>query len=151
MRIGNEYVNAWLVSGRAVELHGSVGKYLLDYISEFFPWAFFSIDMESVNACAFSLSELSEDNFFSSKVSAILSGDSHLVFLYGEGESPVACEVEFAISNIDVAFWKAPGVRFMFGGHMSDGGFVPNLKHLIQYDGKDGVVFISQEDRDTHY
>ncbi len=142
MRILNEEVDSWLRSGVAVELPVALGNKLLRHVGDSFPWQFSSLDWERIGGRHFVFSELTSDILFVDKVSSMMPGDSHLIYLYGIGDCPVVCPIEFGIKNVDVAFWKAPGNRFMFGARKVEGEFLPSLTHLIQFDGEDGLIFM---------
>lgn len=65
--------------------------------------------------------------------------DSHIVFWYMRGQPGLVCKKEFAIGNIDVAYWKAPGKRFMFGARIVGGKFDFIFDDFLIYSGADNI------------
>ncbi|MDR5818792.1 hypothetical protein QCE62_34770 [Caballeronia sp. LZ033] len=91
------------------------------------------------------LSDFESDGLFDS-IAAVkwLDGskvgrDSHIVFWYVRGQPGLICDKEFAIKNVDVAYWKAPGKRFMFGATFVEGKFKLSFDDFLIYSGADKI------------
>jgi hypothetical protein len=69
-----------------------------------------------------------------------LGNDPLLIFWYVADQPCIACDPEFAITNIDQAFWKAPGKRYIFGARISGGHIEPVMPHFAEYDGADVLI-----------
>ncbi|WP_345140102.1 hypothetical protein [Flavobacterium ginsengiterrae] len=63
--------------------------------------------------------------------------NSHIVFWYKSGQPSLMCKKEFALQNIDTAYWKTPGKRFMFGANIINGRVNLSFGDLLIYDGND--------------
>ncbi|WP_141639885.1 hypothetical protein [Cupriavidus basilensis] len=70
-----------------------------------------------------------------------INNDSYVVFWFSFGEPCIACETQFAMYNVDHAFWKAPGRRYLFGLNIRDGEFIPEYSHFAEYDGANELIF----------
>ena len=69
--------------------------------------------------------------------STLLRDDPYLVFWYGPNEPCIACLSRFAVVNIETAFWRAPGRRYLFGASMYNNSLNPHFSGFAEYDGGD--------------
>lgn len=86
------------------------------------------------------LSTLTESQRLDWLRTTLMGNDPLLVFWYVFDQPCIACDAKFAISNIDHAFWKAPGKRYVFGAHVRDGLIEPVMSHFAEYDGADTLT-----------
>ena len=68
-------------------------------------------------------------------------GKHSYAIAFFKGDDPaVGGELNTIIQNIDSLFWKAPGIRFVFGADKAAAAWMPAFDHFFQYDGGDFVV-----------
>ena len=139
MRVASEHIQAWIRTGKGfvlpVEIAGRFGQYL-----DGLPWCGTGLDWSRITGKKLVLGTLNEEQMAAWLASVPIGRDPYLVFMYAPDEPCLACESAFAFANIDQAFWKAPGKRYMFGRSIHDGIFEPNFAHFAEYDGADTFV-----------
>lgn len=141
MYIASEHIEQWLRAGRAKVVPVAVATQLGAYLDQL-PWLHgeSGLDWSQLRGKQAVLSTLTELQQFDWLRSTLMGNDPFLVFWYVADQPCIACDAEFAISNIDQAFWKAPGKRYVFGARVRDGRIEPVMSHFAEYDGADTLT-----------
>jgi len=141
MYIASDHIQKWITIGDAlivsVDISAQLDKWLMDL-----PWLPSRSGLDWGQMCSrqTSLASLTEPKQMKTFLSTSFDCDPYLIFLFAANEPCIACKSEFAIQNIDYAFWKAPGNRYMFGADIRNGEIVPNFSRFAEYDGSDTVT-----------
>lgn len=139
MHVEEQHLQSWLNSGRArlvpVEMADSFGAYL-----DTLPWVGTSIDWSRIPSQSVQWCELSNEGLVSWARSTRAGRHTHLVACFSPAEPALLCEFDDGIRNLDVLFWAAPGVRYVFGADLADGVIKPAFTDFIEYDGGDRLT-----------
>lgn len=137
------HLKAWIDCGASI-LSVSDSNAFDDYLSSL-EWKIDGGLSEEFYFIENKLSDFELDGFFDS-IAAVkwldgskIGGDSHIVFWYVRGQPGLICDKEFAIKNVDVAYWRAPGKRVMFGATFVDGKFKLSFDDFLIYSGADKI------------
>jgi hypothetical protein len=141
MHISNEHIQEWIRSGRATVMPSDAGAGFGTFLNTL-PWSAGGsrLDWAMIDGVEANLSVLTGAQLVAWLRSTSLGGDPYLVFWFAPDEACIACKSDFAITNIDQAFWKAPGIRYLFGASFDQGAFCPAFNHFAEYDGADSLV-----------
>lgn len=137
----NEIVESWVAKNVAIIVPDRISNQF-DLFLNNLPWniAKTGIDWTKVGAREFVLRNKSDEEIVDFLAVSRLGLHSHLAFWYNRENIAVACPIDFAFRNIDTAFWKAPGRRYMFGVDISGDVFIENFDHFAEYDGADTIT-----------
>jgi len=136
MHIESDHIRGWIESGEAIfvarEISFEFGRYLSEQL-----WmpSGMGIDWGGNQAREINISAATARQKIDWLKSTCLRNEPYLVFWYGPDEPCIACRSDFAIINIDYAFWRAPGKRYLFGSRMGEGGIQPSFFNFAEYDG----------------
>lgn len=116
MYITSEHIQQWIRTGKAKVIPVAIAEQLGEYLDRL-PWlpdgnGLDSNQLEGSRVALPTLTDSEQPNWINS---SSMSEDPFLVFWYVRSQPCIACDMEFVISNIDQAFWKAPGNRYVFG------------------------------------
>lgn len=136
MHVLQDHLQRWVLAGTAsilpVETSRALGQHL-----EGLPWEGTHLDWKCLRVRAIDLSRTPAAELPAAFADTLIGQDSHVVFLFEPEEPSIVCEADFAFDNLDAAFWKAPGTRYMFGASIELGGVTPRPAHWASYDGAD--------------
>ena len=143
-------LNEWKNLG-AIVSHDSLSM-VFSEILESLPWMAGHIDFSQLNLISASLRSLSDDygDLESEKVkkwittAGAVEGE-HIAFWYSQKQPCVICSADFALKNIDTAYWGIPGWNYMFWCSQNNGVIVPNYKNILCYDSADQLVLVTTE------
>ncbi|MFC5742470.1 hypothetical protein [Dyella tabacisoli] len=62
-----------------------------------------------------------------------IGADPYIGFLYSPDEPCIVCEFNFAMANMDTAFWRAPGRRYIFGCSFVNDELITYFSHFAEY------------------
>lgn len=140
MNVLAEHIQKWVENGHAVVLAVEFSSRFSDYLSTL-PWRSggAGLDWGKIKGERFSLSALESSPV--TERPALLEHGGYVVFWYSARELCIACDADFAAVNIDSAFWKAPGKRYIFRGEFSSAGeFLPKFERFAEYDGAEEII-----------
>lgn len=145
MYIASEHIQQWVRTGKAKVVPLGIALQFGEYLNQF-PWlpGGSGLDWSHMKGHRVTLSTLTKSQTSDSLRATPLSRDPFLVFWYVADQPCIACDTEFGISNIDQAFWKAPGKRYLFGASIRDGLVEPVMSHFAEYDGADTLIAAQQ-------
>lgn len=143
MYIAREHIEQWLRTGEAKVVPATVATQLGAYLNQL-PWLLGGggLDWSQMKGSKVDLSMLTESQQLDWLRTTLIGNDPLLVFWYVADQPCIACDAEFAISNVDRAFWKAPGKRYVFGARIRDGVIEPVVSHFAEYDGADTLTAV---------
>jgi|APAra7269096870_1048528.scaffolds.fasta_scaffold08991_1 hypothetical protein len=144
MYIASEHIQQWVRTGEAKVVSDAVASQLGEYLDHL-PWlpSGNGLDWGVMKGNQADLSTLTEEQQFDWLRTTPMGGDPFLVFLYVADQPCIVCDMKFAISNIDQAFWKAPGKRYVFGASLRNGVIEPVMPHFAEYD-QTGILTVAQ-------
>jgi hypothetical protein len=137
----SERIQDWIHSGlaRIVPPHSVAGFY--EFLKTL-PWSSGGgqLDWTLIEGTKADLSALTPAQLLSWFRTTPLGRDPYLVLWFAPNEACIACEADFAVINLDQAFWKAPGTRYIFGASFHQGTLRPVYEHFAEYDGADSLM-----------
>jgi hypothetical protein len=141
MYVAAEHIEQWLRAGKAKLITDAVASQLGAYLNQL-PWlpAGGGLDWSQMKGSPITLSAFTEQQQHDWLRTTLMGNDPLLIFWYVPDQPCIACDVDFAISNIDQAFWKAPGKRYLFGARIHNGIIEPVMSHFAEYDGADTLT-----------
>jgi hypothetical protein len=141
MYISSEHIEQWKRAGKAIFVSTEIAKKIGEHLDQL-PWnpSGTGLDWEKIGGSRAALSELTEQQRINWLESTSLRNDAFLVFWFSPNQPCIACDFEFAISNIEQAYWKAPGKRYVFGASINHGNIEPVFDHFAEYDGADTII-----------
>lgn len=141
MYIASEHIQEWIRTGKALVVPVKISTQFGQYLNGL-PWLANGggLDWSRIRGSECALTTMDELQRTSWLISTPMGRDQCLAFWYSQNEACIACESVFALSNLDHAFWKAPGKRYLFGGSIIDGKFEPIFCHFAEYDGADTLI-----------
>lgn len=142
MYISSEHIQQWIKTGTAFVVSTEIAAELGEYLNQL-PWlpGGSGLDWGQIPGIRADLSTLSECEQIDWLKSTPLGGDPLWVFWYVDNEPGIACDRIFAIQNLDQAFWKAPGKRYIVGAVMNGNDVIePVREHFAEYDGADTLI-----------
>lgn len=145
MYVASDHIRKWITSGDAligsVDISAQLDKWLMDL-----PWLPSGSGLDWGQMCSrqTSLASLTEPKQMEKFLSTSFDCDPYLIFLFSANEPCIACKSEFAITNIDYAFWGAPGKRYIFGANKCNEEIIPNFNHFAEYDGSCTLTVVQQ-------
>ena len=141
MYIASEHIREWIRTETARVVPVATATQLGGYLNQL-PWVVggSGLDWGQIRGERFSLSTLTESAQLGRFRSTLLGSDPIMVFWYVADQPCIACDANFAMANIDQAFWKAPGLRYVFGASIRGGLVVPLMAHFAEYGGADDLT-----------
>lgn len=101
------------------------------------------IDWSRIGHLNVTLSNLSETWSPSRAVEqTFISHDSHMVFTFTPDQPGIICDMDFALLELDMVYWKAPGMRYMFGAELTE-VIKPHFSNFCEYNGGDTLAISS--------
>lgn len=145
MHIASEHIQQWIRTGKAVHISPDAVIGFADFLNTL-PWSKSGnrLDWMLIGGIEANLAALSDAQLIEWFRSTPLGRHPYLVFWFAPNEDCIACESEFAIVNIDHAFWKAPGTRYLFGASFDNEVLRPTFSNFAEYDGSDSLVAARQ-------
>ncbi|WP_144409977.1 hypothetical protein [Cupriavidus basilensis] len=143
MYISDGHIQEWLSMGSAIEIPIKIGDRFGRFV-EGLPWSANGngLDWTRIDGLRKELPSSSGEFLCEWLSKTNICKDSHVVFWFSFGEPCIACETKFSISNVDQAFWKAPGRRYIFGLNIIGSEFFPEYSHFAEYDGANDLIFL---------
>jgi hypothetical protein len=141
LHVDGQHIRAWLHNGTAHLAPQSVSAAFEAFLAQI-PWTAAGTrpGWDRIGGNAFSLSGSTASELLAWRESVLIGHDPYVAFWYSGREPSLICEAEFAFSNLDTAFWMAPGRRFLFGLTRTDNRWEPRFGHFAEYDGADLLV-----------
>ncbi len=148
--IDNRLLKEWKELG-AIVSHDALSMVFYEVL-ESLPWMAGHLDFKQLNIISTSLRSLSDDNgdLESEKVRIWINTagtveDEYMAFWYSQKQPCVVCSTDFALENIDAAYWGAPGWNYMFLCSVNNGVVVPNYKKILCYDSANELILITTQ------
>lgn len=133
----SEHIQNWIQGGICQSVSAEVATEFGDFLNAQ-PWAGSGngVDWNKIGASELSLT-LDDSQRIDWLSSSCFRDCRFIVFWYSPLSACLACDSEFAVCNIEQAFWKAPGKRYIFGANVHDGLLRPEFEKFGEYDGAD--------------
>lgn len=142
MKFLNKYSTQWIENGIAVLTSTDISKEFYDFI-ETLPWNYIDgrIDWNVLGNIKIDLKNLEENEIIDRIKSSVIGQYERVVFWYDVSEPALSCRADVAFANFDVAFWNAPGRRYMFGANSFGKELICYYQDFAEFDGADTIIF----------
>ncbi|ELY2798507.1 hypothetical protein SNN58_003327 [Cronobacter dublinensis] len=147
--INLDLLKEW-VNNRAIISDITFSKKLSQILNEL-PWLAGHVDFNEIENVTASITNLlnDESKLCFEKICQWLdqckiNHSEYIAFWYSEDQPCVVCEREFALANIDSAYWGVPGWNYMFGCSVKEGKIIADYNEILCYDSADTLVIIKK-------
>ncbi|MFJ4105561.1 hypothetical protein [Amycolatopsis japonica] len=132
------HVQDWVNSGKAKRIGTDLCQAFHEHLLRF-PWLPSRVDWARLGHVAIDTSELDDAAIVERVRDSPMGVHSHILIMYTPDQDGLVCRFEDAIGNLDLLYWKSPGVRYFCGvdlaGFSDEKKLVPSYSNFAEYDG----------------
>lgn len=132
--VSSDHIEAWVRSGHASLVGAEVCTGFHDWLL-CLPWLPTSVDWSRLDHAIVDCSALSDEEIVDEVSKYPISEHSHLLVMYTPNQPGLICKFSDGIANLDLLYWKAPGVRYFCGIDIGVGARTPCYPHFAEFDG----------------
>lgn len=123
----------WVSSGRALALSDDVSAEFDAYLATS-RWHSSALDWRMIPHVSINVAENSVAEFSKWLISTRIGLHSHVAVWYSAEEGGIVIPREKLLpENLDELYWKAPGVRLLFGLDLKENVLVPSYADILEY------------------
>ncbi|ELY4003379.1 hypothetical protein ACI09V_003904 [Cronobacter dublinensis] len=144
-----DLLREWVSNG-AIISDITLSKKLSQVLNEL-PWLAGHVDFNKIESVTVSISNLLNDEselcfekIYQQLGECKITHSDYIAFWYSEDQPCIICETEFALTNIDSAYWKAPGWNYMFGCAVKEGDIIADYNEILCCDCADTLVLLKK-------
>ena len=137
-----EHLEKWIENAQAELVDKEVSSRFTKYLNSL-NWSVsgLKLDFNEFPHKKINLSQIEESTLVSEIKNSSIGQSEKLFFFYNDTKPCLACELEFGLKNIDQAYWKAPGPRYMFCGNIIEGEVQEDFERLLMIDGVETLYY----------
>ena len=142
MYVDSDHIKQWIENDLVCLVNNEVSNEFAKYLNTL-KWSSSGshLDVNESDFNSINLSKSEETKFIDDINKSTNYKNKKLYFFYKKNEPCLVCELNFGIKNIDYAYSRAPGYRFMFcETSMSESTF-DSFKNILMYDHGDILYY----------
>jgi len=142
MYVDSDHIKQWLGNGLARLVDDKISNEFANYLNTL-KWSLSGshLDISESNLNSINLSKNEDSEFINDMQNSTDFTDKKLYFFYKKNQPSIVCELGFGLNNIDYAYSRAPGYRFMFCETLFSEKTSDNFENILMYDHGDILYY----------